>query len=283
MESLVAAAVSWEIRQISSLDEFLDHATELVEQSVRLGANLVVLPESIDLERMAYHGFVAPTDVPKTLAPDYPTVKQHFLDLANHHNITIIAGTHLRELGGNFVNSALICWPGGSTHQDKNNLTQWELAEWCISEGRGLHVADQLPLGVLVCYDSEFPLACQALCEAGVTILAIPAYTEFERGFRRVRHSALARAVENQIFVIHTSLVGSLAYEPILSTYGNSAVICPHVSPFPDSGILSQTELNAEGIAIAELNLELIEVARNNDDVRNWHDRHKGDWRVLPN
>lgn len=283
MDSITVAAVSWEVRMASSLNEYLDHATLLVEEAVSRGAALVVLPESIDLERMAYHGFVPAPEVPGVLVPDYPKVQEHFQQLADHHIVTIVAGAHLREVNGVVINSVLICWPGGFTHQDKNILTQWEVAEWCISDGRGLRVTPHMPLGALVCYDSEFPPACQTLCEAGAQIIAIPAYNEYERGFNRVRRSAFARAIENQVFVIHSALVGSLGYEPVKQTYGSSAIICPHVSPFPETGVLAETPLNQEAIVVAELELNLIEFARNNDDVRNWHDRHKGDWRILPN
>lgn len=280
MESITAAAVSWQIREVNSHDEFLDHATSLITQAVSLGAKLIVLPESIDLERIAYHGNIPQCEIALVLAPEFPIVKSHFETLAKNHGITIVAGTHLNQRNNQYFNSALICTPQSSFLQDKNILTQWEKNEWQISNGEGLKFDPNTKLGTLICYDSEFPPASRALCEADAKIIAVPAYTETTRGHNRVRWSCHARAVECQIYIIHAALVGNLGREPISQTYGSSAIVCPSVYPFPETAILAETPLNQEGIAIAELNLTLIESARNQDDVRNWNDRDKGCWTI---
>ncbi|MFM9874590.1 MAG: nitrilase-related carbon-nitrogen hydrolase [Fimbriimonadaceae bacterium] len=280
MDTVRAAAVSWEIREVESLEAHLKHATELIDQAVSLGAELVVLPESIDLERISYLGRVPQEEVADALSPDFPVVKAHFESLAKEYNLTIVAGTHLNQQGINYVNSALICTPTKSILQNKNVLTQWEVNEWNISPGYGLQIEPNLNLGTLVCYDCEFPLAAQSFCEAGAQIIAVPAFNEVVRGFNRVRWSCHARAVECQIFILHAALVGTLHREPVARTYGSSAILCPSVDPFHESGILSETPFNQESIAIADLDLNMIEVARNQDDVRNWHDRNKGDWTV---
>jgi predicted amidohydrolase len=280
MASLRVAAASWEVRQIPNLQAFLDHCTDLVSQAIEQGAQLVVLPESIDLERISYHGIVPQDQVARTLAPDFPEVRAHFEFLSRTHSVTILAGTHIHELNDAFYNSALICTPSGSVTQSKNVLTQWELAEWQIQGGNGLTFDSHLEFGTMVCYDSEFPPAARALCEAGAKFLAVPAYTEVRRGFNRVRWSCHARTVECQTFVIHASLVGSLGREPVTTTFGSSAILCPSVAPFNETGILAETPFNQEAIAIADIDLDLIDIARDGDDVRNWHDRDRGNWTV---
>ena len=50
------AVVTWAIRPISSEAEFFDHMTQLVESAVAQGADTVILPESIDLERTQLFG-----------------------------------------------------------------------------------------------------------------------------------------------------------------------------------------------------------------------------------
>ncbi|ARU40647.1 hypothetical protein CCB80_05625 [Armatimonadetes bacterium Uphvl-Ar1] len=280
MASLRVAAASWEVREIPNLQAFLDHCTDLVVQAIEHGAQLIVLPESIDLERISYQGMVPQDQVARTLAPDFPEVRAHFESLSRNHSVTILAGTHIHEVYQAFYNSALICTPDGSFTQSKNVLTQWELAEWQIQSGSGLTLEPNLELGTMVCYDSEFPPAARALCEAGAKILAVPAYTEVRCGFNRVRWSCHARTVECQTFVIHASLVGSLGREPVTTTFGSSAILCPSVAPFNETGILAETPFNQEAIAIADIDLELIELARNGDDVRNWHDRDRGNWAV---
>ncbi len=113
-----------------------------------------------------------------------------------------------------------------------------------------------------------------------MTIQCVPAYTETKHGFHRVRWCCHARTVENQIFVAHSSLVGDLGREPVLKTFGSSAVLCPPLHQFPESGVLAETEMNEEGIAITDLDLDLLEEARATGDVRNWHDRHSSSWEL---
>jgi predicted amidohydrolase len=229
---------------------------------------------------MAYHGPLTQAQVPLALAPEFEAVKAFFTQQAKERKQTIVAGTHLAPIGDRIINTALIVSPDQVTIQPKNILTPWESEEWQIHPGAGL--APLGDLGVLVCYDSEFPAAAQSLCESGAKILIIPAYTETVRGFHRVRWSCHARTVECQVFCIHASLVGSLGREPVLTTYGSSAILCPSVEPFPDSGILAESPLNQESMIVAELDLDLIATGRESDDVRNWHDRHKGDWALNP-
>lgn len=280
MASLRVAAINWEVREIPDFQAFLDHCTDLVSQANEQGAQLIIFPESIDLERISYHGMVPQDQVAQTLAPEFPDVRAHFESLSRTHATTILAGTHIHEVNQAFYNSALICTPNGSFTQSKNVLTQWELAEWQIQSGRGLTLEPDLALGTMVCYDSEFPPAARALCEAGAKILAVPAYTEVRRGFNRVRWSCHARTVECQTYVIHASLVGSLGREPVTTTFGSSAILCPSVAPFNETGVLAETPFNQEAIAIADIDLDLIDLARDGDDVRNWHDRDQGNWIV---
>lgn len=275
------AAVSWEVRQIDNLNEFLGHIEDLVAYAVRQEAELVVLPESIDLERTSYIKFKDSEDIPVQMAKDAPAVFEHVRQLSQTYNISLVGGCHLREHEANIINSAVIAENGALSFQDKNVLTQWELHEWKIDAGRGLVPFQNGKAGCLVCYDSEFPDSGRALVENGAQLLCVPAFNETIRGFQRVRWSCHARSVELQVYVIHAALVGSLGREPVPTTYGSSAVLCPSVLPMPESGILAETQLNLEGVAVAEIDLDALQVARNSDDVRNWNDRNLGDWTIL--
>ena len=274
------AAVSWAIREVRSFAEYLAHLDHLIALACREQAQLVVLPESIDLERCSLRPDLAKHEIPQYLAEGVHKVFHQIESLAYEHKITLVGGTHLRHDGEKYVNSAIIATPDGVTFQDKNVLTQWELNEWEIDHGAGLSLTPGSSLGVTVCYDVEFPGSVRALAEAGCKVIAVPAFNEVQRGFHRVRWTCHARTVECQVYVIHAALVGSLGREPVPTSYGSSAVLCPSVLPMPESGILAETPLNAEGVAIADIDLSLIEVARNSDDVRNWHDRDRGLWQV---
>ena len=84
---------------------------------------------------------------------------------------------------------AWLCTPDGRTrYQDKIVMTRFERELWNISGGRELEVFD-IPgakVGVLICYDSEFPLLARQLCESGADILIVPGCTDTEAGYHRV-------------------------------------------------------------------------------------------------
>ncbi|MER3496089.1 MAG: hypothetical protein C4321_01480, partial [Chloroflexota bacterium] len=54
------------------------------------------------------------------------------------------------------------------------------------------------------------------------------------------------------------------------------------VLPFPPEAILRETEMHVEGLAIADLDLDLLERARTDGEVRNWSDRNGSPWTLLP-
>ncbi len=275
-----AAAINWEIRQVADFNGFAQHLDELIDAAAGQDAELVVLPECIDLERLSYAPDMPTSGIRDFLAADAPRTFDILQKLSADRNITIIGGTHLFDTGSKIVNRCPIARNGKLTFQDKLVLTQYEIHEWGISPGAGLSPVDYL--GVTVCYDSEFPQSGRALAESGVMVQCVPAYTETQRGFQRVRWSCAARAIENQVYVIHASLVGSLGGEPVPQTCGSSAILTPSVQPFPENAILAETAFGVEGIALADLDFDVLNQARNSDDVRNWHDRNRGDFTVIP-
>ncbi len=290
------AVVTWAIRPISSEAEFFAHMTELVESAVSQGADTVILPESIDLERTQLFGDfrvdalmnpipsasgqnrLSDQEIPRALAPGFDATVSHADHLARRHGITLLAGTHLRKSDRGYVNTAILATPSRTYLADKNVMTQWEETEWRIEPGSGLVAIEEPPMGIAICYDIEFPGAARSLAEAGCQLIAVPSFTETIRGFHRVRRTCHARTIECQVYVAHASLVGNLGGEPVPYTYGSSAILCPSVHPFPESGILAETPAGEESIALADLDFTLIEEGRNADDVRNWRDREKGDW-----
>lgn len=261
MKSLTIAAVSFPVGRSRSFDDFLVRVGRVVRQAHERGAEWVVLPEFAILDGI---GRAHATDAH---APDYVAYLQ---ELAKSFGVTIVGGSHFERREDKLVNTCAVVSSERVTRVDKHIMTQWELGEWGLAPGSPPSVVDGV--GVAVCYDSEFPELIRPIAEAGALVLAVPFFTETRHGFQRVRWSGLARAIENQFFVVQAALVGSLGGEPVPTTYGRSAILAPCVSPFPESCVLAETPLNRPGMAVAKLDFEMLAEARETGDVRNWND-----------
>ncbi len=174
-----------------------------VESAARDGANLCVFPEYAGLEVSSIGGAALAADRAEALefsATHIDKIAQIHQDGAKAHNVFVLSGSAPARLDGRYVNRAgLFCPNGDYAWQDKQIMTRFEREEWFVDGGNPLQVFDT-PLGrmgVLICYDSEFPLLGQALRD--VDILLVPSCTEAVAGYWRVRIGAMARALENQM------------------------------------------------------------------------------------
>lgn len=276
------AAANWKIRRIRGDSEFFGHLYDVVEAAHDKDVDLLVLPELFILELLHLEPDLAEHKVPKYLVQYQEAFEEWLKRISDSSGIMVVAGSHFRKEDGGIVNACAVAEPGLPLRfGSKNNLTVYEREVWGLMPGSGLVRPARPRVGVTICYDSEFPEAGRVLAEAGVTVQCVPAYTETRYGFQRVRWSCLARATENQYFVIHSSLVGDLGREPVPHTYGSSAILTPSIAPFPESAILAETALNEEGLAVANLDFSSMEDARLHGDVRNFNDRHAGRWHLL--
>jgi predicted amidohydrolase len=276
---MIVGAVAWEIKPVTSFQEFSDRFSAVVAS-----ANLdwIIFPECFVLELCGLRPELQGTDMVRFISEFSMDFEALVSQLAQENKVTITAGSHFSPKPSDIVHLSLTVDPDGNrAEQPKNVMTQFEAVDWGLSGTQGIVSLPDSRLGSLVCYDCEFPISARNHAENGVLAIAVPAFTETQRGFQRVRWSCQARAIENQIFMIHASLLGHLNGEPVPMTYGSSAILAPSVEPFPESAILAETELHQPGIAIAELDFQLLLESRESDDVRNWYDRNASDFRII--
>lgn len=272
-------AVAWRIRKIRADIEFFEHLEEIVLNAKRAACDVIVLPELPVLEILGAYPLQEPRHAVRRLAEAAPTYETAVERLAKITGMTIVAGSHFVKGDAGILNVSLTVDPLGRRQlQPKVKLTVYEREEWGLAAGDGVYPLRRDAVGTLVCYDCEFPEAGRLLAESGVKVLCVPAFTETRHGHFRVRLSCHARAVENQVFVVHAALVGSLHREPVPSTYGSSAILAPSVPPFPADGVLAATRPGREEIAIADIDLGTLDASREAGDVRNWNDRDPSCW-----
>jgi predicted amidohydrolase len=121
---------------------------------------------------------------------------------------------------------------------------------------------------VAICYDVEFAEVARAAARLDAQMVVVPSCTDDRQGYLRVRYCAQARAIENQIYVIVSSTVGSLPMVPAVSlNYGQAAILTPSDFAFARDGILAEGIPNQETMVIAELNLLTIRESRSSGTV----------------
>lgn len=269
-----AGVYNWKLRRPRNVRDFEDHLRQALDAAEAARLDLLVLPENVTFElrplfagndMRAFATFLADYDFEACLAG---------------RPMAIVGGSHLYRSNGGLVNAAPIVEAGRVVaRQEKLVLTQWEIHDLGVLPGGGQALFGGGRLGALVCYDVEFPSGARAIAEAGALALCVPAFTETRAGYQRVRWCAHARAVELQVFVLHASLVGGFGLEPVPTAYGSSAILTPSAEPFPEEAVLAETPFSEESLAVAELDFDALARCRETGDVRNWHDRDKGEWR----
>ena len=158
-----------------------------------------------------------------------------------------------------------------------------ENAYWGLSGGTRLQVFDTDPtrIGILICYDIEFPELGRILIERGIDILFVLYWTDTKNGYQRVCTCAQARAVENEIYVVITGSVGNLPkVENMDIQYSQSAIFTPSDFAFPHDSVAAEATPNTEMSLIADLDLDELMELREQGSVRNALDRRRDLYRV---
>ena len=273
------AAAAWPIDWHDDWDSYVAKLSAGVTAAVAEGADLVVFPEYGLMELSSLGGADAAADLEGSLrevARHRPAADALHADLARRHRVHILGASGPVFDGPRPVNRATLFGPRGVLgHQDKQIMTRFEAEEWDVRPGGPLQVFDTPlgRLGILICYDAEFPLLARALTERGAEILLVPSATETPAGFTRVRVGAMARALENQCVVVHAPTVGLAPWCPAVDVnMGRAAIYGPPDRGWPDSGILAESAPNVAGWAVASVDRAAIARVRSDGGVLNWRD-----------
>ena len=264
------AALQYFVRPVATFDQFKDQVAALIETAADYKCQVVVFPEYFTVQLLTLGNVKRPIkEQVRDLAKQAPRFQDLMSSLAQAHKIHVVGGTIpvQQEPGSDLiVNRSYFYGPaGGIGWQDKLHMTRFEKEDWQVSAGAGLKVFDtgMAKVAIAICYDVEFPELARAAARLGADILVVPSCTDDRQGFIRVRYCAQARAIENQMYVVHASTVGSLPMVPAVSlNYGQASILTPSDFPFSRDGILAEGLPNQEAMVIGELDLDLIHHAR---------------------
>ena len=280
------ACVQYQMRKINSFSEFARQVSYFVDVAADYGSDFVLLPELFSMQLLSQLDAVSPQEGIKKLAGLTSRFKKLMSGLSEKYGLTIIAGSHPVQVAGKLLNVAHVCLPNGSiVEQPKLHVTPNERKWWGINGGHSLG-AIQTPkakIGVLICYDVEFPEAVRCLADEGAEILFVPFCTDNRQGYLRVRYCAQARAIENQIYVALAGNVGNLPDVHNMDVqYGQAAVFTPSDFEFARDGIAAEADSNEETVLVCDLDLDSLQRARNNGTVTPRFDRRADLFQFVP-
>ena len=273
------AAAAYKLDFLDGWDAWEAKIAGWVAEAARQQANLLVFPEYGAMELAALAGREAAGDLDRALlavAERMGRACEVLSGLARQHGVYILgpSGPVFDGTGPRPVNRATFFTPGGrQAHQDKQIMTRFEREAWHVAPGGPLTVIEtQLgTFGILICYDSEFPLLARSLAEAGAEVLLVPSCTDTLAGYTRVRVGAMARALENQCVTVQAPTVGHAPWCPAVDdNVGAAAVYGPPDRGFPANGILAIGELNVGGWTYATVSLQAIREVRAEGGVLNF-------------
>ncbi len=271
--------IQWQMRPYNGLDELLQQVEFFVDSVSGYRSDFALFPEFFNAPLMAENNHMSTSDAIRELAKHTATIVEKFSALAISYNINIISGSMPEMKDGKLYNVGYLCKRDGTKERyEKLHVTPDEAKVWGMQGGTELKTFDTDcgKIGILICYDSEFPELSRLLADDGMDILFVPFLTDTQNGYSRVRHCAQARAIENECYVAIAGSVGNLPKVQNMDIqYAQSMVFTPCDFSFPTNGVKAEATPNTEMILIADVDIDLLRELNQFGSVRNLKDRRK--------
>jgi len=271
------AIIQWQMRLSDSFEAWLKQVEYFVDSMSEYEADFVLFPEFFNAPLMGMGDQENQFEAIRFLATFAKQSVEALSHLAVTYNINIVAGSIPEMEGSTLYNNAYLLRRDGTVAmQPKIHITPHEQWAWVIEGGDSLQVfeTDAGRIGILICYDVEFPELARLLAKQHMDILFVPFWTDTKNGFLRVQRCAQARAIENECYVAIGGSVGNLPQvDNVDIQYAQSAVYSPSDFAFPHDAIMAETTPNTEMALIADLDLDKLMQLRHAGSVTNSKDR----------
>lgn len=254
------------VLQMKSLDRQYQESTDIVlakmKEAAENEADILLLPE------VFLTGYELPMSNEEALADSNPYLQQ-ICDAAKNSHIGVIA-TAITKGTNKPQNSAYVISKQGNTLMKYSKVHTCDFAdESCLENGDAFHVCDfhGIKLGLMICYDREYPESARVLMMKGAEIILIPN----DCGAMKPRLCALStRAYENMVGVVMANPNGenagnSCAFSPICWDENGNCV---------DNVLLMADDLT-EGLYYAEFDIDKIRKYREKEMMGNTYRKVK--------
>lgn len=227
------------------------HLAVLAEVAARArehGARLMIAPE------LFVTGYRIGDDTIRELAePADGAAAERVAEIARESGLALLYGYPERD-GDAIYNAAQLIDRDGrrvANHRKTHLFGDAERHVFTAGDGPTVAELDGLRIGVLICYELEFPENARLLALAGVDLIAVP--TALMQPYAAVARTLVpARALENQVFVAYANRCGS---ERDYDYVGASCIVAPDGHELARAG-------GSEALLVATLDRDVLAESR---------------------
>ena len=214
------------------------------------GTDLLVFPET------HLSGFVGADELARVAEPLHGPALQRVLQAVRERDVSVVLGMAEQHNGTYYNTSVLVTPEGIALAYRKTHLWPTERGDFCPGDRFSTVPWRGIRVGLLICYDIEFPETCRALAQLGADLIIVTNGNMDPYGAVH-RTAIMARAQENQIFAVMVNRVG--AGDDGLVFAGGSTVVDPHGQVVFEAG-------REEVRQVVALDLDLLRSARRDYD-----------------
>jgi N-carbamoylputrescine amidase len=223
------------------IEENLDLACRLVGRAGEMGCDIVAYPE--DIQAIAHYGYyyAEPDLFAGYVEPIPGPTTDRIAEVARKHRMHVVFGTYER-VGGGIFNTAVLMGRDGEIIGRYHKVQLPDVERWSVTPGDSFPVfkAEFGSVGMMVCYDINFPEPARCLALNGAEIIFhptmgydMPGHCE-GNGLLRAR----MRAMDNFVPLV-------------IATCGSGSMIVNC-----DGTVLAMARPNSEGIISAVVDLD---------------------------
>ncbi len=276
--------VQWQMRPLANVEALFEQSEFFIDVVSGYGSDFALFPELFIAPLMADFNHLSEADAIREIARYCDPIRKRFQELAISYNINIITGSMPYLEDGNLYNVGFLCKRDGTYEMyTKIHITPNEVQYWGMIGGSEIKTFDTDcgKIGIMICYDVEFPELSRLMADEGMEILFVPFLTDTQNGYTRVKHCAQARAIENECYVAIAGCVGNLPKVNNMDIqYAQSAVFTPSDFAFPSNGIKGEATPNTEMTLIVDVDLDLLKELHEHGSVRILKDRRSDLYKI---
>lgn len=285
IEPIRLCVVQYQMRAIKAFEDFAQQCEFFLDVASDYKCDFVLFPELFTTQLLSCVPPSRPGLAARQLAEFTPQYLEFFAEMAVKYNVNVIGGSQFVVEDTTLFNISYLFQRDGTIgKQYKIHITPSERKWWGVTPGDRVEVFDTDcgRIAIQICYDIEFPELTRIAARKGAQIIFTPFNTDTRHGWLRIRHCAIARCIENHLYVAISGCTGNLPFvENADIHYAQSGIFTPADVEFARDAIAAECNPNIETVIIHDVDLELLRSHRDGGSVQNWNDRRLELYKVM--